>query len=51
MPFFWIGGFVYGLLGCMHAGASLLCEEAFEAGKTLELLERERVTVVAGWPW
>ena len=50
MPFFWIGGFVYGLLGCMHAGARLLCEEAFEAGKTLELLESERATVVAGWP-
>ena len=50
MPFFWVGGFVYGLLGCMHAGACLLCEEAFEAGKTLELLEREGATVVAGWP-
>jgi acyl-CoA synthetase (AMP-forming)/AMP-acid ligase II len=50
MPFFWVGGFVFTLLCAMHAGASLICEESFEAGETLRLLERERATIVAGWP-
>jgi acyl-CoA synthetase (AMP-forming)/AMP-acid ligase II len=49
MPFFWVGGFVFGLLSAMHVGACLLCEEAFEPGKTLDLVERERATIVAGW--
>jgi acyl-CoA synthetase (AMP-forming)/AMP-acid ligase II len=50
MPFFWVGGFVFSLLSAMHAGAFLLCEEVFEPGETLALLERERATVAAGWP-
>jgi acyl-CoA synthetase (AMP-forming)/AMP-acid ligase II len=50
MPFFWVGGFVFTLLAAMHAGACLLCEEAFDPGETLLLLERERATVAAGWP-
>ncbi len=50
MPFFWVGGFVFSLLANMHAGAFMLCEEAFEAGTTLDLIERERATIVAGWP-
>jgi len=50
MPFFWVGGFTFSLLSAMHAGACLLCEETFEPGKTLDLLERERATIVAGWP-
>ncbi|MBT37397.1 MAG: acyl-CoA synthetase [Deltaproteobacteria bacterium] len=50
MPFFWIGGFVFTLMACMHAGASMVCEEAFDAGETLALLEREKVTIAAGWP-
>lgn len=50
MPYFWVGGLVVSLLGAMHAGAGLLCEEAFDAGSTLDLLERERATIAAGWP-
>jgi acyl-CoA synthetase (AMP-forming)/AMP-acid ligase II len=50
MPFFWVGGFVFTLLSAMHAGALLICEESFEPGETLLLLERERATIVAGWP-
>ena len=50
MPFFWVGGFVFTLLSCMHAGCFMLCEESFEPGETLRLLERENATVVAGWP-
>ncbi len=50
MPFFWVGGFVFTLISALHAGATLICEETFEPGRTLELLEREHVTLVAGWP-
>jgi len=50
MPFVWVGGLVFSMFACMHAGAAMLCEEGFEPGRTLELLERERATVVAGWP-
>jgi acyl-CoA synthetase (AMP-forming)/AMP-acid ligase II len=50
MPFFWVGGFVFTLLAAMHEGAFLICEEAFEPGATLALLERERATIAAGWP-
>ena len=50
MPFFWVGGLVFSLLSVMHAGACLLTEDSFEAGATLAFLERERATVVAGWP-
>lgn len=50
MPFFWVGGLSFALVRALHAGATLVCEERFEPGATLELLERERVTHVLGWP-
>ncbi len=50
MPFFWVGGLVFGLLGTMHAGACLLTESVFDPGRTLALLERERATAAVGWP-
>jgi acyl-CoA synthetase (AMP-forming)/AMP-acid ligase II len=50
MPLFWVGGLTYTLLSCMHAGATVVFEEQFEPGATLELIERERVTHVIGWP-
>jgi len=50
MPFFWVGGLVFSLLSTLHTGACLLCEEYFEPGATLALLERERATIAAGWP-
>jgi acyl-CoA synthetase (AMP-forming)/AMP-acid ligase II len=50
MPFFWVGGLVFSLLGAMHAGACVIVEDVFEPGRTLALLERERVTTAAGWP-
>jgi acyl-CoA synthetase (AMP-forming)/AMP-acid ligase II len=50
MPLFWVGGFSFTLVGAMHAGAALVFEEQFEPGATLELIERERVTQVLGWP-
>ncbi len=50
MPLFWVGGLSFSLVAAMHAGASLVFEERFEPGATLELLERERVSQVLGWP-
>jgi acyl-CoA synthetase (AMP-forming)/AMP-acid ligase II len=50
MPLFWVGGFSFTLIAAMHAGATLVFEDQFEPGQTLELLERERVTQVLGWP-
>jgi len=50
MPLFWVGGFSFSLVAAMHVGATLVFEETFEPGATLELIERERVTQVLGWP-
>ena len=50
MPFFWVGGFCFTLVSAMHVGARLYCQDVFEPGKTLDLIERERITMVAGWP-
>ncbi len=50
MPFFWTGGFGMGLLSTLVAGATLVTEAVPEPGATLQLLERERVTLFRGWP-
>jgi len=50
MPLFWVGGFSFTLIAAMHAGVTLIFEEQFEPGATLELIERERITQVLGWP-
>jgi acyl-CoA synthetase (AMP-forming)/AMP-acid ligase II len=50
MPLFWVGGFSFTLIAAMHAGATLVFEDQFEPGATLDLIERERVTQVLGWP-
>ncbi len=50
MPFFWVGGLVFSLLSTLQVGACALCEDAFEPGATLELLEAERASIAIGWP-
>ncbi|MEE2767961.1 MAG: class I adenylate-forming enzyme family protein [Actinomycetota bacterium] len=50
MPLFWVGGLAYTLISAMHAGATVVFEERFEPGATLDLIEREHVTHVIGWP-
>ncbi|MEO7428728.1 MAG: class I adenylate-forming enzyme family protein [Acidimicrobiales bacterium] len=50
MPLFWVGGFSFTLIAAMHVGASLVFEEVFEPSATLDLIERDRVTQVLGWP-
>lgn len=48
-PFFWIGGFAYTLLATLIAGARLVCSNAQQASDVLDLLERERPTLVNGF--
>lgn len=48
-PFFWIGGFAFGLLATLVAGATLVCSNAVDAGDTLDLLEAEKPTITNGF--
>lgn len=48
-PFFWIGGFAFGLLATVVAGSTLVCSNATDAGATLDLLEAEKPTVTNGF--
>lgn len=48
-PFFWIGGLAYSLLGTLVAGAKLVCSNAPHAAGVLDVLERERPTMVNGF--
>ncbi len=48
-PFFWIGGFAFGLLATLVAGSTLVCSNATDAGQTLDMLEAERPTVTNGF--
>ena len=50
MPLFWVGGLSYTLVSAMHVGATVVFEERFEPGATLDLVEQRRVTHVIGWP-
>ncbi len=48
-PFFWIGGFAFGLLATLLAGSTLVCSNATDAGETLDLLETEKPTITNGF--
>jgi acyl-CoA synthetase (AMP-forming)/AMP-acid ligase II len=48
-PFFWIGGLAYSLLGTLVAGGTLVCSNASDASDVLDVLERERPTMVNGF--
>ncbi|MDY6995603.1 MAG: class I adenylate-forming enzyme family protein [Actinomycetota bacterium] len=48
-PFFWIGGFAFGLLATVTAGATLICSSATDPARTLDLLEAEKPTVTNGF--
>lgn len=48
-PFFWIGGFAFGLLATLTAGATLICSNATDPAVTLDLLESERPTHTNGF--
>ena len=48
-PFFWIGGFAFGLLATLLAGSTLMCSNATDPAETLDLLEAVRPTVTNGF--
>jgi len=48
-PFFWIGGFAFGLLATLVAGSTLVCSTTVDAGETLDLLEAEKPTLTNGF--
>ena len=48
-PFFWIGGFAFGLLATLVAGSTLVCSNAADAAQTLDLLEAEKPTITNGF--
>ncbi len=48
-PWFWVAGFVFGLLGTIVAGARLVCSNAAPASQVLDVLERERPTMTNGY--
>ena len=48
-PFCWIGGLAYSLLGTLVAGGRLVCSNASHAAGVLDVLERERPTMVNGF--
>jgi len=52
-PFFWIGGFAFGLLATLVAGSTLVCSNATSnasgAARTLDLLEAEKPTMTNGF--
>jgi acyl-CoA synthetase (AMP-forming)/AMP-acid ligase II len=49
-PFFWSAGIAMSLGATLAAGACLVLQETFEAAGALELVERERATVVHAFP-
>lgn len=50
MALFWVGGLVFGFLGPMQLGVTILTEHRFDPGVVLSLLERERATYATGFP-
>jgi acyl-CoA synthetase (AMP-forming)/AMP-acid ligase II len=48
-PFFWIGGFAFGLLATLVAGSTLVCSNASDSAATLDLLEAEKPTMTNGF--
>jgi len=50
MPLCWVGGFAFTLLRAMSVGGCFVTQEVFDAGVALELMSRERVTIVSAWP-
>lgn len=50
MPLFWMGGICWAFLGSAVRGMTVVTDARFDAGRTLDLLEREHVTHVYCWP-
>ncbi len=50
LPLFWTAGLVMGLGSSLAAGATAVLQESFDPPRTLDLLERERVTTIHAPP-
>lgn len=50
MVFFWVAGLVFGFLGPLQHGATVLTDHKFDAGHVLRLLETEKATYTTGFP-
>lgn len=50
MPFFWVGGLTATMLPAMHSGSAILCQERFDPGEALDLLEQGNATRIIAWP-
>lgn len=50
MPFFWVGGLTTSLLYALTSGCTLLTQRRFAPGEALDLIERERATLIQVWP-
>ena len=48
-PLFWIGGIGYNVIGCLVAGATLLCSATSSPAATLDFIEREKPELVNGF--
>ena len=48
-PFFWIGGLAFGLLATLIAGSTLVCSNATDPGRVLDMLEAEKPTTTNGF--
>lgn len=49
-PLFHVGGSVWGLMSCLTRGATFVFSETFDPDVTLEMVQRERCTVIFGVP-
>jgi len=50
LPLFFNGGMVGVTLSTLSRGGAVLLQEVFDAGETLEMLERHRCTTLFAWP-
>ncbi|MGD9794967.1 MAG: fatty acid--CoA ligase family protein, partial [Acidimicrobiia bacterium] len=50
LPLFWVGGLSFVLVTSMRAGAAIVLTDDGSPRAVLDLLERERITVVLMWP-
>jgi acyl-CoA synthetase (AMP-forming)/AMP-acid ligase II len=51
IPMFWVAGFSQGLVTAFVTGACIVVDETFTPARALATMERERVTIVSGWPF
>ena len=49
-PFFWAAGIAVSLGAMLHAGGTLILQQAFDAGEALDLIETHRATAIRSWP-